>query len=154
MQRTLSFALTALLLAVFVAGCDTFARRARQRADTFATLSPEAREKLKKGVIEVGDTPDMVYIALGEPNEKRETADRRKHQEVWIYNSYYRDYAGTANAGYRRLLVFDAKTKRYFVYYEPVFTDVYAVNSEERIRIEFENGKVVAIEQPKSAAAK
>jgi hypothetical protein len=152
MKRPLALALLSLL-AVLVAGCDTFERRAHQRADTYATLSPEAREKLKKGVIEVGDTTDMVYIALGEPNEKRETAKGQTHREIWIYNSYYRDYAGTANTGYRRTLVFDPKSKRYFVYYEPVFADVYEVNSEERIRIEFENGKVVAIEQPKSPAA-
>jgi hypothetical protein len=152
MKRLLPL-LLASMLAGLLAGCDTFARRAQARADTFAALDPATRAKLEHGTIEIGYTPDMVYIALGEPDEKSETVSAATREETWIYNTYRRDYAGTAHAGYRRFLVYDPKAKRYRVYSEPVYADVYELNAQENIRVIFTDGKVSALEQPKPPAA-
>jgi hypothetical protein len=140
------------LAALLPTGCSTFEHRAKEKAATFESLSPEAREKLKKGVIEVGNTPDMVYIALGAPDERRESTTAEGSKKTWIYNSYHDDYVGTAHAGYRRHVVYNPKTRRYFVYAEPVFADVYQAEKEELIRIVFKDDKVVSIEQPKPGA--
>lgn len=143
----------ALLLGVALAGCDTFDRRAQQKAATFESLAPEEREKLRQGVIEIGNTPDMVYIALGNPDERRESATPDGREMVWVYNSYHQEYEGQFYSGYRRILVYDPRTRRYFVYHDPVYTDVYSEHEEEKIRIKFQNDRVVEIEQPARRAA-
>jgi hypothetical protein len=143
-----SFLVPLLLLSVAFAGCDTFDRRAQEKASTFEALAPEEREKLRRGVIEIGNTTDMVYIALGRPDETRETATEAGRETVWIYNTYYQEYEGNIRTGYRRHLVFDPARKRYFVYYEPAYTDVYSHREEEHIRVVFRDDKVAMIEQP------
>lgn len=142
--------LAVLCLALMCGGCDTFERRSKEKAATFASLTPTEREKLKHGVVEVGDTPDMVYIALGAPDEKFERADAKGARKIWIYNSYHQEYAGTAQTGYHRILVYNPASKSYSVYFEPIYTDVYADRVEENIRIEFRQDKVAAIEQPRA----
>jgi len=146
----------ALLLVSFAAlllsGCDTFNRRAQEKAPTFERLSPDERAKLKRGEIEIGNSPDMVYIALGRPDAKREFTTARGHEMVWTYNTYHREYEGDVHAGYRRYVVWDARIRRYVVFYEPVYAEVYSEHHEENIRVKFIDGKVAEIEQPKPPA--
>jgi hypothetical protein len=147
MRIPLLFSLAALTLAF--AGCDTFDKRSQEKASTFAALAPEEREKLRRGVIEIGNTPDMVYIALGRPDETRETATPEGRESTWIYNTYHQEYEGNIRTGYRRILLFDPVRKRYTVFYDPVYTDVFSHHEEENIRIVFRDDRVVMIEQPK-----
>jgi hypothetical protein len=141
---------TLLLVTLTVTGCDTFQRRSQERASTFASLAPAEQEKLRRGVIEVSNTPDMVYIALGRPDETHETSTAQGRETVWIYNSYHREYEGNIHTGYHRILIFDPVRKRYTVFYEPISTDVYSEHSDEHIRIKFKDDKVAVIEQPKT----
>jgi hypothetical protein len=147
MKSALLLSLSLLTLAL--AGCDTFDRRSQEKASTFEALAPEEREKLRRGVIEVGNTTDMVYIALGRPDETRETATAEGRETIWIYNTYHREYEGNIHSGYRRILVFDPVRKRYTVFFEPVYTDIYSEHTNEHIRITFKNDRVAIVEQPK-----
>ena len=140
MIKPLQFLLPLLILAL--AGCSTFERRSEEKASTFAALSPEEREKLRRGVIEIGNSPDMVYIALGKPDETRETATPEGRETVWIYDRRLKEYE--VNRGGLR------GRKRYVVFFEPVYTDVFSNHTEENIRIVFRDDRVVLIEQPKS----
>lgn len=144
----------AALLVLALASCDTFERRSHEKAATFESLSSAERDKLKRGVIEIGNTPEMVYIALGRPDEKHESTTAGGNELVWVYNSYHEDYEGNVHTGYRRVLVWDPRLRRYFVFFDPVYTDVYSEHTEENIRIKFKNGKVAEIEQPKSRTAR
>lgn len=145
-----SFFLVGLaLLGCLLAGCDTFERRSQQKATLFASLTPEQRDKLKHGVIEIGNSPDMVFLALGAPEEKLETTTAAGTETVWVYYSYHQEYEGNFQTGMRRHVIFNPATKRYSVYVEPVYSDVYSERTEENIRVNFRDGKVVQIEQPK-----
>ncbi|GJQ57066.1 MAG: hypothetical protein HKUEN07_36350 [Rhodocyclaceae bacterium] len=141
--------LTLLLLAFALAGCSTFEKRAEQKADVYSRLDAATQGKLKQGLVEIGYSPDMVYIALGSPDQRNETVTAQGRKEIWIYNSYYTEYRGSEHAGYRRYVDYNPVTKQYFVYYEPLRVDVYSSNIEERIRITFENARVTMIEQAK-----
>ncbi|HWA85147.1 MAG TPA: hypothetical protein VG710_02900 [Opitutus sp.] len=141
--------LVLLLVSLGLAGCDTFEHRAQQKAGTFAALTPAQRDKLKQGVIELGDTPDMVYIALGTPDEKRERSTPAGTETDWIYNTYHEEFAGNVTAGYHRVLVYDPARKRFVVFLDPIHTAVYQQTEEENIRATFRGGRLVAIEQPK-----
>lgn len=146
-----SLRLTFLLVCALgtLAGCNTFERRSREKATVYNTLDPNTQQRLKRGEIAVGDTTDLVYIALGNPDERRGSTTAEGEVMTWVYNVYWQEYAGTAQLGYRRIVVYDPGLKRYVIYYEPVRTDVYRNRVEERIRIEFRDGRVRSIEQTK-----
>jgi hypothetical protein len=144
------FARTLIGLAfVLLAGCSTINSRIKDNAAYFNSLPIESQERLRKGVVEVGDTSEMVFIAMGAPNEKRSSRSATRDAETWIYKIHYQDWVGRAFIGYRRVVVYDEKTKRSYVYREPVYEDIYRERTEERIRVEFSRGVVTAIEQRK-----
>jgi hypothetical protein len=91
----------------------------------------------------------MVYLALGAPDQKRESISAEGRNITWIYNTYYTRYEGNQMMGYHRRVYFDPYVKTYRIYYQPVFTDIYSDQKEERIRIVFKDGKVTVIEQTK-----
>ncbi|MCC6415904.1 MAG: hypothetical protein IT582_08350, partial [Opitutaceae bacterium] len=115
----------------------------------YSRLDAETQGKLKQGRVEIGYTPDMVYIALGSPDQRNESLTAQGRKEIWIYNSYYSEYRGSEHVGYRRFVDYNPVTKQHYVYYEPVRVNVYRDRVEERIRITFEDDKVTMIEQAK-----
>ncbi len=135
------------LLLLGLAGCSTFEKRAEERASTYAALDVEVQDKLRQGIVEIGYTPDMVYIALGKPDSKTERTTAEGSNVTWIYSAYYTEYKGTSTVGYRRYIHYDPKTKSRYVYYEPVHVDHYDERVEDRIRVTFRDGKVAVIEK-------
>jgi hypothetical protein len=139
-----------LVLALLgLAACSTFQKRAEEKSAVFAGLDAATQENLRNGVVEPGYTRDMVYIALGEPDERRETVTKAGRDEMWIYQAYSNEYRGTATVGYRRWVTYDPVRKVLWTYYEPVTRDIYQDHIEDRIRITFHQGKVSVIEQVK-----
>jgi len=137
------------LAIVLLTGCSTINSRIQRNAALFDSLPAETQEKIRRGIVEVGYTPDMVYIAMGAPHEKRTNQSAKGERMTWIYNTYFHDWVGRVFTGYRRVVVYDPKTKRRYIFVEPVYENVYRDRKEERIRIEFRDGVVSAIEQRK-----
>jgi len=133
----------------FVAGCQTVQDRINEKPEVFAKLDTPTQDKIKQGIIELGYTEDMVYLALGAPDQKRESSSANGRTTTWIYNTYYDRYNGTGFAGYHRSIYFDPYLRAYRVYYRPVFADSYVQEKEERIRAVFKDGKVITLEQTK-----
>jgi hypothetical protein len=63
----------------------------------------------------VGDTQDMVYVALGVPDEKRDRISEEGSETTWIYPTSWQEDQGRALVGYRRHVVFDPGSRRYRV---------------------------------------
>lgn len=141
--------LALLSIALLFAGCSTIDSRIKEKSAAFAAVDAPTQDKIRLGRVEVGFTTDLVYIALGGPDERTTKTSATSTDETWIYNSYYQDYLGSAHTGYRRYVVIDPKTKQPVVFYEPVYTPIYRDRVEERIRIAFTAGKVDSIEQVK-----
>lgn len=135
------------LAALALAGCSTFERRAEEKAGVFASLDETTRERLRERNLQPGDTLDMVYIALGAPDERRVRHSADGSETTWVYNAYWQEYQGQALVGYRRYVVRDSRTNRYQIFYEPVRESVYTPREEERIRVTFRGDRVSAIEQ-------
>ena len=72
-----------------LSGCSTFQSRAREKSATYESLTPQEQARLKQRQISVGDNQDMTYIALGNPDEKRQITTGDGTQQVWIYRSYW-----------------------------------------------------------------
>lgn len=146
-MKTRTFALLALGAVALLAGCNTTEQRIRQKSEVFTSLPAADQERLRKGEVSIGDTPDMVFIAIGEPDRRIEKRSAENRKVIWIYKNYFERYEGTAFAGYRRMVGFDPRSGRRFVYLQPSYADVYRNESEERLRVVFEDGKVSAIEE-------
>jgi hypothetical protein len=133
----------------FITGCQTVESRIKERPEVFANADYATQDKIKQGIIEIGFSEDEVYLALGKPNEKRQTVTSDGKTSTWIYNTYYERYNGTVFAGYHRSVYYDPYLRAYRMYYRPAFADTYAQEKEERIRIVFRNGRASVIEQTK-----
>jgi hypothetical protein len=142
--------LLAAAAALLLAGCSTFESRSKEKAAVFNSLDTSTQERLKKGEIALGDTAEMVYLALGNPDERisKTTADGETMD--WVYNVYWQEYAGSVTTGYRRFVVYDRGSKRYVVYYQPVRSDLYQQRVDERVRVEMKNGRVSSVEETKT----
>jgi hypothetical protein len=149
MNRRLLTTFTLAATLGFLAGCQTVNDRIKEKPEVFASVDAATQDKIKQGIIDLGYTEDMVYLALGKPDQKRESVTAAGKSTTWVYNTYYERYDGTHFAGYHRSLYFDPYLRSYRVYYQPVFADAYAQEKEERIRVVFTNGKVTALEQAK-----
>ena len=130
-------------------GCNTFEKRTQEKAAVYNALNQGTQERLKKGTINLGDTEDMVYIALSRPDEKRKHTTAGGTESIWIYKTYWQQYEGTTWVGWRRVMVPAKNGRGYAVFYEPVTQDVYSTHVDETIRIAFKNGQVTSIEEQK-----
>lgn len=139
--------LAAALLLLLLAGCSTFESRSREKAAAYATLDEADRARLQAREIRVGDTPDLVYIALGRPSEKKETTTPAGRSTTWIYTAYWQEYQGTRLVGHRRQVYYNSATQTYQVTYVPDYQPIYAERAEDRIRVTFENDRVTVIER-------
>ena len=145
LKKILCFAV--LLLAL--ASCNTIDSRISEKQAVFDRLDPQVQAKIRQGIVEVGYTEDMVYIALGRPDARHQKVTAKGDETTWVYKTYYEQYEGIAHVGYRRIVFFDPGTRVYHVYYEPVSEPVYSEHEEDNIRVTFVNGKVASIEQNK-----
>jgi len=143
------FAFIACLAALVLAGCSTVQSRIEEKSAVFNALPSETQSRIQQGLVDVGYSQDMVYIAMGRADRVTERATANGNETVWVYNSYYQEYQGSAFAGYRRSVYYDPRIKAYRVYYEPVRADVYRDRVEEVARVVFKDGKVTLIEQVK-----
>jgi hypothetical protein len=144
--------LTTFMLAAsfgFLVGCQSVNERIKEKPDVFASVDKATQDKIKQGIIDLGFTPDLVYLALGQPDQKRESVTAAGTSVTWIYNTYYQRYDGTAFVGYERRVYFDPLVRSYRIYYHPAYAETYHDEKEERIRVVFRNGKAAVIEQSK-----
>jgi hypothetical protein len=75
-------------LALLVTGCETDAPSARiqEKSALYATLKPWQKRNIDRGVVALGFTPDMAFLAIGNPSTKQATPDGG---ELWTYKNYY-----------------------------------------------------------------
>ena len=74
-----------VVAALAVAGCATPAMRIKHNSTLFATFSQEDQNLIKQGRIALGFTPDMVKIALGEPDYIVQRTDQAGTTQTWRY---------------------------------------------------------------------
>jgi len=131
-------------------GCSTVARRIEQKSAAFNSLDLPTQTRLRQGTVAVGDTTDMVYIAIGRPDRVRDSATTASHNQTWVYTFHWEEYEGSRFLGHRRHAYFSPRTQNWQIYYEPVRAEVYRDREEEYMRVLFQEGKVTAIEQTKT----
>lgn len=145
MTRSLVLIICATFALLAGSGCSTVDSRIREHESMFRGLDPSTQQKLREKKVEIGYTPDMVYIALGRPSSRSERVTANAQTMIWIYTISRTEHAGRV-VRERRTVVVDPRTGRRALIIQPVVTDVYEETEEEAIRIEFKDGLVSAIE--------
>ena len=80
------FAWLSLPLLVLLAGCaSTPEKRIEQNQTYFDSLPVAAQARIRGGQIDLGFNPDMVRIALGEPQRKLVRRAPGGNTEIWAY---------------------------------------------------------------------
>lgn len=130
--------------ALLLGACSTINSRINEKGSVYHSLDPAAQATIAHGDVGIGFTPDMVYMALGRPDAKRHRTSADGTAETWIYGTYYDRHDGAMYLGYRRWGGWNRGFYR--MYWEPVH---HRLPSEE-IRVTFQNGKVVTIDQARA----
>jgi outer membrane protein assembly factor BamE (lipoprotein component of BamABCDE complex) len=129
---------------LFMSGCATPEARIKKNPELFATYPPEIQNLIREGRVDIGFTKDMVRFALGEPNHiyLRTSADRQT--EIWAYTRKDRTTdRQSVTASFR---VPDGRGGRRTVT-DSVWVDVDTYTEYDALRLEFQRGKITAMEQ-------
>lgn len=136
---------TFLLPLLLLVGCQTIDRRIQQNAALFATFEPEVQQMIRAGQIDLGFTPEMVEIAWGRPSLKEVRRSEAGQTEIWTYVDRHSVYAGRRFAGYEHDVYYDRRSNTYRTFMRPVYVSTYRTVETERERVEFQDGKAIAI---------
>lgn len=130
-------------VALFAFGCSTPEARIKSNPDVFQALPPDVQANVRKGKVDIGYPKDAVRLALGSPDRqyKRRTADGEV--EVWSYVAV-RTWTERQRAD-ASVRVYDPNGKRRVVH-DWVWVDVERRQEYDRLRIEFKDNLVTAIE--------
>lgn len=128
--------------------CSTVNSRIQENAGLYYSLDPNTQAKLAHGDIDLGFTPQMVYIALGQPDLRRTNLSQSGQTETWIYRSYFEDYAGSGMYFHRWGGWYPYGGYRF--YWEPAYFDAYPSYPQDDIRVTFQNGRVITIDQART----
>lgn len=139
-RLTPALALALALLALIFAGCSTPQSRIEKNRAAYERFPAAVQEKVRAGQIDIGFTPEMVVIALGEPTRKATRKTEAGDAEVWIYHDNSPQFSfgfGMAGGGGRTAVGggIDLTTGGY--------------DPDEKVRVEFRDGKVTAVDYRK-----
>jgi len=130
-------ALLAAGVGLALLACSTVDSRIARQQELFDGYPPDVQRNIRRGVIEVGYTPEMVTMALGEPDRKVEMQTEDGIAEVWSYRRSVPGFGvGMGTGGYVGSGV-------------GIGTGVSVgepARSEERARVEFFGGRVARFE--------
>lgn len=139
MHRSLA-PLIALAACLLVAACSTPESRIASNRAAFDRFSPQAQQKIQAGQIDVGFSPEMVLIALGEPARKFVRKSSTGDTEVWVYHNNTPQISigiGGVSGGHHSAVG------------GGVGLTTGGYDAEEKLRVEFSGGTVTAIDYRK-----
>ena len=134
------------LVLVSVMGCATPETRIRKEPELFASFPPEVQAKVRQGQIAIGFSQAEVRMALGDPDRVYHRATTSSTNEIWSYTALtYRTFPQYSTA----FTPFPEPWPNSAYIPGVVLLDVQERDEYEALRVEFENGRVKAIETRK-----
>jgi len=130
--------------ALLVCGCATPDSRIKKHPELFDSFPPETQEEVRQGRVHIGFSQDMVFIALGKADREYTRRTAGGVTEVWSYTAHYTSTSRQLVDG--RFRVRDSRGQIQTVR-DSVWVDVPVKHEYERLRLEFRDGVVYAIEE-------
>ena len=140
--RKLAFC-AGLLTAAVLSGCATPEARIQKNPELFASLAASDQQAIKEGRASLGFTPEMVRLALGDPDRVVTRTDASGTNEVWRYTTYETDGGVYLYRGYYH---------RYYCYSDPFFPfymNYAGRRDRDYLKLTFTGGRVSSIEEEK-----
>jgi len=139
-------AILPLLVLLFLAGCaSTPAKRIQKSQNLFDTFPVATQARIRGGEIDLGFTEDMVRIALGDPQRKMIRRTATTQQLVWLYLDVIQRYE-RQHADIEGLSLYGPNGGGSIG--GSAWFNVLQEREYLKVRAEFLNGRVVAIEKP------
>ena len=128
----------ALGLSVLLAACtSTPEDRIAKHTAFFDTLPPPVRQKIRAGEVDLGFTPEMVRLALGEPARIFSRQADTGVTELWVYHDNGPRFSIGIGVG---------TFGRHSATSLGMSTSSGGYDPEEKMRVEFRDGKVTAVD--------
>lgn len=137
-MKTLLLVLTMSLL-MLVASCATPESRVRRHQAAFESWPADVQQKVRAGQVDVGFTPEMVRVALGEPERTFTRTTAQGSADVWVFAERGPKFSFGIGMGSMR----GSSAVGGGVTVGDTFRD------NEAMRVIFENGRVSALETRK-----
>jgi hypothetical protein len=134
-----------LLLLLLLAGCASPARRIEKNQELFDSFPVATQARIRGGKIDLGFTEDMVRIALGDPQRmlvRRTATDTR---DIWLYLDTIQQYE-RQHADIDGLSLYGPNGGG--AVGGTAWFNVLQEKEILKMRTEFKDGRVVAIEEP------
>jgi hypothetical protein len=141
--RFVSFGLSVTASLLLLIGCASPEQRIKKNPELYQSFPPDVQALVAQGQIAIGFTAEMVTMAMGPPNRIYSRVSSNGTSEVWSYTSKKTTtdrQRVNADVRYR-----DANG-RYRTTSDWVTVDVARDIEYERVRVEFIDSKVAAIE--------
>ncbi len=88
-RRSLSSrAVVLAVVALLFAACSTPSARIKRNQALFDTLPAAEQALIREGKVAIGFTPDMVRLAVGDPDQRWVRTDAAGRSEIWSYTTY------------------------------------------------------------------
>jgi len=139
------------LSVLFLAGCGTTLSPIEQRIQKefalFETLPEDTQERLRNGKLEIGDSMDSAWIVYGKPTKSYERLTETSANLVWSYSTTEMQPVDQFESTY-----YPVAGRRGVTRWSSDFQlqRSYMAERNENLRIEFREGKVIAIDFIKS----
>jgi hypothetical protein len=130
-----------LASAVFLTACSSTpdSRIARSQA-AFNQYPSAVQQKIRAGEVDIGFTPEMVLLALGEPARQFTHQTEAGTVELWVYHDTGPRFSFGLGVG---------SFGRHSATSVGVGGSTGGYDPEEKMRVEFRDGKVTAVEHMK-----
>jgi hypothetical protein len=131
---------TAIGLVALLAACASPDTRIKRNQAVFDALPTAEQALIREGKVGIGFTPDMVRLAVGDPDQRWIRTDAAGQTEIWSYTSY---------DSHDGVPIFRGDYHRYAGGF-PVYTDAFFARSaraREYFKVSFKDGVVTMIEQ-------
>ena len=122
-------------------GCSTPQARINRNPEVFAGLPAADQQLIREGKVVIGFTPEMVRLALGDPDRKLTRTDSAGTSEVWRYVTYESDSGAYLYRGYYHRFYADS--------FFPYYLNYPSRSERETFKVMFSEGRVSAIEEEK-----
>lgn len=146
----LPFVIAIIGLATLLAGCEStgssLTPRIQEHSETFASLDPATQQRIKQGVIHSGDTTDMVYMAVGQPDEVEviNQPDGSRY-EIWHYLETVQEYVSEETVAYEDHSDYNIHTGQRIHYKLPVREKVYHNVKRPGFQLIVRNDQVISL---------
>jgi hypothetical protein len=126
---------------ILLAACSTTpASRIASHREAFDTYPSEVQQRIRAGQVAVGFSPEMVRLALGEPDRTYTRKTESGDAEIWGYH----DDRSTFGFGFGF-----GTGSRHSAMGAGVGLSTGSYDPEEKVRVEFRDGRVAAVDTVK-----